>query len=59
MIKSAGYSSLVLGALNTIYTNTDALFVALEAAADATDAATLVTLKATVDTAFTTAVGTF
>jgi len=58
-IASAGYTSTVLSALKTIKTDTDDLFVALQAKATTSDAATLTTLQSDVDSAFTTGESTF
>ncbi|TVY82364.1 hypothetical protein LSUE1_G003898 [Lachnellula suecica] len=59
VIVSAGYTSLVASALAGIYTDTDALFSAIVAKADAADAVTLAALKTKVDTAFDTATAAF
>lgn len=58
-MSSAGYTSTVLSALKTLGTDTDALFAAIEAKVDTTDAASLAMLQAEVDAAFATAVATF
>ncbi|KAH6698298.1 hydrophobic surface binding protein A [Leptodontidium sp. MPI-SDFR-AT-0119] len=58
-IASAGYTSTVESALKTLTTDTDALFVALEAKVDSADAADLAQLQAEIDAAFATAVATF
>jgi hypothetical protein len=58
-VSSAGYTSLVESELGTLQGDADALFAALEAKVDSADAATLVTLQATVDAAFSTSEGDF
>lgn len=58
-IASAGYTSTVESALNTLTSDTNALFAAIEAKVDTDDAASLATLQASVDAAFATAVATF
>lgn len=59
MIATAGYTSTVESALMTLKTDADAFFAALEAYSDVADAPSLVTLQASVDAAFATAIGIF
>ncbi|KAN0108105.1 Hydrophobic surface binding protein A domain containing protein [Hyaloscypha variabilis] len=58
-ISSAGYTSTVASALETLTTDTNALFAALEAALDTADSTSLAALQASVDAAFATASATF
>lgn len=57
VVASAGFTSLVLSNLQELKSDADAFFVALEAKADSADAATITSLQATVDSAFTTSEG--
>jgi hypothetical protein len=52
VVASAGYTSVVASALTTLTSDTDALFVALEAKVDSGSATTLSGLQTTVDAAF-------
>lgn len=59
VVASAGFTSLVLSNLQELQSDADAFFAALEAKVDSTDAATITSLQATVDSAFTTSEGDF
>jgi len=58
-IATAGFTSTVESALNTLTSDTNALFAAVEAKVDSGDAASLATLQASIDAAFATALATF
>jgi hypothetical protein len=58
VVASTGYTSIVLGALNKLKSDSDALYAALEAKVT-TDAASVSVAQATVDAAFTSAIAAY
>jgi hypothetical protein len=55
----AGYASIVLGALNSLKSDSDAFYTALETKVTTTDAASISAAQTTVDEAFASAIAAY